>query len=87
MVLSYESSSPSEIDGNCSGASILDPIHSLMKQKAKRGCRSKFCEKDDLLILREVAAVKAHIAPNGSKMERFNEIAAPLSSNKTFAQL
>ena len=77
-------SSPSEIDENCSGASILDPSHSLMKQKAKRGRRSKFCEKDDLLILREVAAVKAHIALNGAKMERFNKIAARLSSNKNF---
>ena len=41
----------------------------------RRGRRPKFSASDDLVIVREVAAAKAHVAGFGDKRERFGEAA------------
>ena len=48
--------------------------------REKRGRRSKFTSEEDLVILREVAASKAHVAPYGKTMELF-QVAADAANN------
>ena len=55
------------------------------KPKAKPGRRSKFSTSENLIIIQEVAASKAHIAPHGETMARFQEAAIEANANPSFA--
>ena len=48
-------------------------VEAVQKSRAVR--RSKFSKQDDLLLLREVCAAKAHVSPNGETKERFEVVA------------
>eukprot|EP00171_Calliarthron_tuberculosum_P004270 IDg4270t1 len=50
----------------------------------RRGRRSTFTAQDDLIVLREVMAAKAHIARNGKKMERYDDAAGRVWANRDF---
>lgn len=50
--------------------------------KKGAGRRSKFTYEEDLLLLREVAAAKAHVAPTGETRERFEIAAAKANATK-----
>ena len=50
----------------------------------KRGRRSKYTAEEDLIILREVAATKAHIAPYGRTLELFQTAAKKVNGNAKF---
>lgn len=55
------------------------------KPKAKPGRRSKFSTAENLIIIQEVAASKAHIAPHGETMARFKEADIKANANPSFA--
>lgn len=46
------------------------------------GRKSKFKPDEDLIIVREVAAARAHVAPNGETRERFEVAAAKVNGSK-----
>lgn len=46
-----------------------------MHNDSRTGRRPKFTPDDDLVLVREVAAAKAHVAPNGATKERFETAA------------
>lgn len=48
--------------------------------------RSKFSKEDDLVIVRKIAAAKAHVAPSGETRERFEIAAAELKARKSIKQ-
>ena len=50
----------------------------------KRGRRSKYTAEEDLIILREVAATKAYIAPYGRTLELFQTAAEKVNGNEKF---
>lgn len=52
-------------------------------QRAPGVCRrSKFTEEDYILLLREVAAAKAHVVLNGETRQRFGRAAAKINATK-----
>jgi hypothetical protein len=51
-------------------------------RSAVRGRRSRFTAEEDLIIVREVAAAKAHVAPYGDIRARFEIAAARASENE-----
>ena len=57
------------------GALPKNPIHKL-------GRRSRFSSDYDLVLIREVVAAKAHIAPNGEVRERFQIAASKSNATK-----
>jgi hypothetical protein len=50
-----------------------------------RGRKTRFSCSDDLIIVREVAAAKAHIASFGEKGERFLQASVKANSNALFS--
>ena len=51
---------------------------------SKRGRRSKYTAEEDLIIFREVAATKAHIASCGKTLELFQTSARKVNGNVKF---
>ena len=50
--------------------------------ESRPGRRPKFTPFDDLVLVREVAAAKAHVAPNGTTKERFETAAKKANTTK-----
>jgi len=55
------------------------PSQAPLPSATRLGRRPKFTASDDLVLLREVSAARAHVAPNGATRERF-DIAARRSN-------
>ena len=58
---------------------LRSPVVAVRKLSTRR--KSKFSKQDDLLLLREVCAAKAHISPNAETKEQFEIVA--VKANQT----
>ena len=83
--LSPESSTPEVVPSPLS-ARDTNPLEvasrSNLHGDSRTGRRPKFTPDDDLVLVREVAAAKAHIAPNGATKERFETAAKKSNATK-----
>jgi hypothetical protein len=50
-------------------------------EEPRVGRRPKFTEEEDLILVREVAAAKAHVAGHGEKRERYETVALRVNGN------
>lgn len=58
------------------------PVAPPTRRPSRTGRRPKFTPDDDLIIVREVAAAKAHVSPNGTSKERYETAANKVNAAK-----
>jgi len=76
-------SSPSQTNPSSNGSSVF-LVGTATKKPIKAGRRSKYTTSEDLILVQEVAASKAHVAPHDETVGRFGLVADQCNGNLSF---